>query len=59
VVSARTVEALIDVSQPTASALVRDLERLGILRELTGQPRNRLFAYARYLDFFPGVEDRG
>lgn len=59
VVSARTVEALIDVSQPTASALVRDLERLGILRELTGQPRNRLFAYARYLDLFPGVEDRG
>lgn len=59
VVNARTVEALIDVSQPTASALVRDLERLGILRELTGQPRNRLFAYTRYLDLFPGVEDRG
>ena len=59
VVSAKTVEALIDVSQPTASALVRDLDRLGILRELTGQPRNRLFAYQRYLGLFPGVEDRG
>jgi len=53
------VEALIDVSQPTASALVRDLDRLGILRELTGQPRNRLFAYQPYLGLFPGVEDRG
>ena len=59
VVSAKTVEALIDVSQPTASALVRDLDRLGILRELTGQPRNRLFAYQPYLGLFPGVEDRG
>ena len=59
VVTARTVEALTDVSQPTASALVRDLEGLGILRELTGQRRNRLFAYTRYLDLFPGVEDRG
>jgi Fic family protein len=59
VVNARTVEALVDVSQPTASALVTDLERLGILDELTGRPRNRLFAYARYLDLFPGAEDRG
>ena len=59
VVSARTVEALTDVSQPTASALVRDLERLGILRELTGRRRNRLFAYTRYLDLFPGASDRG
>lgn len=59
VVNARTVEALTHVSQPTASALVRDLERVGILRELTGQQRNRLFAYTRYLDLFPGVEDRG
>ncbi len=59
VVSAKTVEALIDVSQPTASALVRDLDRLGILRELTGRARNRLFAYQPYLGLFPGVEDRG
>jgi len=59
VVSAKTVEALIDVSQPTASALVRDLDRLGILRELTGRARNRLFAYQRYLGLVPGVDDRG
>jgi Fic family protein len=59
VVSAKTVERLIDVSQPTASALVRDLEQLGLLRELTGKQRYRLFAYDRYLGLFPGAADRG
>lgn len=59
VVSAKTVERLIDVSQPTAAALVRDLEGLGILHEFTGKQRYRLFSYDRYLQLFPGVTDRG
>lgn len=59
VVSAKTVERLIDVSQPTASAIVKDLEELEILQELTGKQRYRLFAYNRYLQLFPGAADRG
>jgi len=59
VVSAKTVERLIDVSQPTASAIVRGLEELEILQELTGKQRYRLFAYNRYLQLFPGAADRG
>jgi len=59
VVSAKTVERLIEVSQPTSSAIVRDLEELEILQELTGKQRYRLFAYSRYLQLFPGIEDRG
>jgi Fic family protein len=59
VVSAKTVERFIDVSQPTASAIVRDLEGIGILKETTGKQRYRLFAYDRYLRLFPGVSDRG
>lgn len=59
VVSAKLLEQAIDVSQPTAAALVRDLERVGILTEFTGKRRNRLFAYDRYLDLFPGVQSRG
>ena len=58
VVSARGVEGLVEVSQPTASALVRDLEEIGLLRELTGKRRNRLFAYQSYLDLFPGATSR-
>jgi Fic family protein len=58
VVSARRVESMVGVSQPTASALVRDLEGIGILRELTGKRRNRLFGYQAYLDLFPGATSR-
>ena len=58
VISAKSVAALIDVSQPTASALVRELENLGVLRELTGKKRNRVFAYQDYLNLFPGATQR-
>jgi Fic family protein len=37
------------VSEPTVAAAIANLERIGILRELTGRPRNKIFAYARYL----------
>ena len=58
-VNARGVEELVGVSQPTASALVNDLTRIGILRETTGRQRDRLFAYDRYLALFPGATDTG
>jgi Fic family protein len=58
-VSVKRVEELVDVSQPTAGALVKDLTALGILREITGRRRDRLFVYSRYLALFPNAEDRG
>lgn len=58
-VSAKRVQDLVDVSQPTAGALLKDLTRVGILREVTGRRRDRLFAYDRYLALFPNAEDRG
>jgi len=58
VVSAKSAESMVGVSQPTASALVRDLEEIGLLREFTGKQRNRLFAYQAYLDLFPGATSR-
>jgi Fic family protein len=58
VVSAKLVERLLDVSQPTASGLVNDLTNMGLLVELTGKKRNRLFAYREYLDLFPGASLR-
>ena len=37
------------LSFPTAANAMRTLERAGIVRELTGRRRNRLFAYDRYV----------
>lgn len=40
------------LSAPTVSAALRMLERLGIVRELTGKRRNRLFGYNGYVALF-------
>jgi Fic family protein len=37
-------------SYPTVARAVEALEKLGIVREITGRKRERVFAYARYLD---------
>jgi Fic family protein len=50
----------LDVSFPTANRLVARFEELGLLRELTGQRRSRLFRYEPYLRLFDeptSVED--
>ena len=44
-----------EVSYPTANSLVSSLVRLGILEEVTGRGRNRIFRYTPYLDLM----DRG
>ncbi|MBL8222857.1 MAG: hypothetical protein JNL62_26700, partial [Bryobacterales bacterium] len=38
------------ISFPTAAAAVEHLQELGVLREITGRRRSRLFAYGSYLD---------
>jgi Fic family protein len=40
------------VSFVNANNIVAEMERLGILREITGQKRHRLFVYERYLALF-------
>lgn len=52
IVSAADIEATLNVSTPTANALIRDLMALGILMEITGQRRGRSYAFARYLRLF-------
>ena len=37
------------ISQPTIQASLGHLEKLGIVREITGKQRGRLYSYARYL----------
>lgn len=51
-VSVNEAAGLLDVTHQTANALVKDFERLGILEELTGYRRNRLFFFSRYYALF-------
>lgn len=44
------VRRRLETTFPTASAAVRLLEELGILAELTGQKKNRVYSYQAYVD---------
>ena len=37
-------------TKPTVARVLHDLEVLGIVREVTGKPKNRLYVYQQYLD---------
>lgn len=52
VVSSKTVQDILGVSQPTADSLLDALERIGLLTEWTGRLRNRSWIYAEYVDLF-------
>lgn len=52
IVSASAIETALSVSTPTANALIRDFERLGLLKEISGQLRGRTYAFDRYLNLF-------
>jgi DNA-binding IclR family transcriptional regulator len=58
-VNVNAVRRDLDVSFPTANRLVARFEELGLLREVTGQRRSRLFRYEPYLRLFdePPSED--
>jgi Fic family protein len=43
-VTSRTVQTLLEISQPAADRLVRLLQGEGILEEITGMERNRIYA---------------
>lgn len=48
-----TIAALTEataLTTPTVTQALRELEKLGIVRETTGRARGRVVAYARYLD---------
>ena len=51
-VSIKSVAQLIQAQTNTAAALIDDFVKLGILQEFTGQKRNRLFIFERYVRLF-------
>lgn len=52
IISAADLEQALSISTPTANALIHDFERLGILKEITGQQRGRAYVFERYLHLF-------
>jgi len=52
VIVASEVEKFLAVSTPTANALIKELERMGYLKEITGQQRSRIFSFEPYLKLF-------
>ncbi len=51
-VNINLVASLLGSTFPTASRLVSSFEELGLLREITGQKRSRMFRYEPYLALF-------
>jgi Fic family protein len=52
IVNAADLEQALDVSTPTANALIKGLIEKGILVEVSGQRRGRIYAFERYLELF-------
>lgn len=52
VITVSELEKATKLSTPTANALVKDFQRLNILKELSGTQRYRVFAFERYLNLF-------
>jgi len=50
VISAQEVTRMIGLSLKAANDLILDFVRLGILKEITGYRRNRIFVFREYLD---------
>jgi len=50
IISIKDIAGLMDTTFPTANDLCDKLIKLGVLKEITGKERNKLFAYKRYLD---------
>jgi Fic family protein len=58
--SIATAAEEIGISFPTVAAAADQMGRLGVVREITGRQRGRLFAYAGYLDILSeGTEPIG
>lgn len=54
VASLEPLAELLGTSIPTANALVAEFERIGLLREMAGRLRDRVFRYEPYLVLLRG-----
>jgi Fic family protein len=52
VLDASDTSAMLEISITTANRLIADFTRLGILKEISGFKRNRIFAFEKYISLF-------
>jgi Fic family protein len=52
VINAESVGKLLGISAPSSYKLIEDLEKLQILKEITGGQRKRLYLFKEYFDIF-------
>lgn len=50
IVTIALITELCDTTVPTATSALRNLEKLGIVLEVTGKERGRIYAYTKYLE---------
>jgi Fic family protein len=52
IMTTRAAEEFMNVSYVTASSIIQKMKELGILKEITGQRRNKVFQYEPYFQLF-------
>ena len=52
IVTAKITGQLLNITHPAANQLLKDFQKIGLLKEITGFKRNRLFVFKKYLDLF-------
>ena len=55
IVSISEIVEPLGISKPTANSLIKEFEKKGILVEVTGYERNKLFAFEKYLNIYSKV----
>jgi Fic family protein len=57
VINVKEAQRRLSVSFPAANGMVNELQRVGVLTEVTGGRRNRMFRFDPYLDLFADVTE--
>lgn len=52
IIEMATVSELIEKTPQTAYTLISELEKMKIIREVTGSQRNKLYVFSDYMDLF-------
>ncbi len=50
--SSKQIEKMFDLTPKATNDLIASLEKIGVLKEITGYRRNRIFVFKEYLDLF-------
>jgi Fic family protein len=56
IINVKEVEELLSITTKPANAIINEFENLGILKEITGYKRNRLFLFEEYYNLFKNLD---